>query len=264
MSLSDYLSNEKELRIKTEKVVFSDIKKRLGSKKLKKFKKLLNNTRKGVKYRENMRLMRTRVFGLSREIYLEMGRQFQTYGVLDHHRDIFYLTLDELERYRMGRSVQTNLNSLVNARKAEYQSYDKNDEPAYHFHTSGPVYLGNKFQYPYQKESSSELKGLGCYPGVVEEEVATIFSPDAIDDINGKIVCTLRTDPGWAPIFPMIKGLIVERGSMLSHSAVIARELGIPTIVGVPDITKKLATGDLIRMDGELGTIEIIKSSQTL
>jgi pyruvate,water dikinase len=82
--------------------------------------------------------------------------------------------------------------------------------------------------------------------------------PTELVDIKGKILCTVRTDPGWAPIFPMIKGLIVERGSMLSHSAVIARELGIPTIVGVPDITKKLKTGQKIKMDGEIGTVDLI------
>jgi phosphohistidine swiveling domain-containing protein len=257
MNLDAYSSNEKVLRIKTEKEIFTFLKKNHGSKKLTKFKSLLKNTRKGVKYRENMRLIRTRVFGLSRDLYLEMGRQLETYGKLDDSRDIFYLTLDELERYRMGRSVQTNLKNIISSRKTEYKTYE-DDEPAYHFHTAGPVYLREDYKYPYERSSSADLKGLGCYPGIIEEEVCLMNDPTELVDIKGKILCTVRTDPGWAPIFPMIKGLIVERGSMLSHSAVIARELGIPTIVGVPDITKKLKTGQKIKMDGEIGTVDLI------
>lgn len=259
MTFENYSKNEKVLRNKTEDEVFKLIREKHGLKSLKKFQSLLSNTRKGVKYRENMRLMRTRVFGLSRDIYLEIGRQLETYGKLDHYRDIFFITLDELERYRMGRSVQTNLAALVKARKIEYKTYE-NDEPAYHFHTSGPVYLKETFKYPYQRETSTDLKGLGCYPGVVEEEICLMHDPEELADVKGKILCTVRTDPGWAPIFPMIKGLIVERGSMLSHSAVIARELGIPTIVGVPEITKKIKTGQKVKIDGELGTIEILNS----
>jgi len=254
MTLKKYTSNETELRLKTEKIVFDFLKSNHGSRKLKQFKSILLKTRKGVKYRENMRLLRTRVFGLSRDIYLEMGRQLKTYNALEHERDIFFLTLDELERYRMGRSVQSDLKSLVLIRKKEFDSYHL-DVPANHFHTTGLVNLGNKFEYPYQENEQSDLSGLGCYPGIVEGEVVNMKSPDDMLDINGKILCTLRTDPGWAPIFPMIKGLIVERGSMLSHSAVIARELGIPTIVNIPKVTEKLATGDQIEMNGSTGKI---------
>ena len=74
--------------------------------------------------------------------------------------------------------------------------------------------------------------------------------------LNGQILCTVRTDPGWAPLFPTAGGLIVERGSTLSHSAVVAREFGIPTIVGVPNVTRTLADGEHVRIDGEAGTVE--------
>ena len=257
MNLEKYSNNEKILRAQTEKEIFSFLKNKFGTRKLSQFKSLLKKTRKGVKYRENMRLIRTRVFGLSRDLYLEIGRQLETYGKIDDSRDIFFLTLDELEKYRMGRSVQTNLKSIISSRKIEYKTYEEN-EPSYHFHTSGPVYLSDDYKYPYKRDISTDLKGLGCYPGVVEEEVCLMSNPEELTNIKGKIHCTVRTDPGWAPIFPMIKGLIVERGSMLSHSAVIARELGIPTIVGITDITKKLKTGQRIKMDGELGTVDII------
>ncbi|MEC9465906.1 MAG: PEP-utilizing enzyme, partial [Myxococcota bacterium] len=74
--------------------------------------------------------------------------------------------------------------------------------------------------------------------------------------INGKILCTVRTDPGWAPLFPTCGGVLVERGSTLSHSAVVARELGIPAVVGVPGLTEILTDGERVRLDGEKGTVE--------
>ena len=65
----------------------------------------------------------------------------------------------------------------------------------------------------------------------------------------------VRTDPGWAPLFPAAAGLIVERGSALSHSAVIAREVGLPTVVGVPGVVAALRSGDRVRLDGAAGTV---------
>ena len=83
-----------------------------------------------------------------------------------------------------------------------------------------------------------------------------IFSPEDELSLDGQILCTVRTDPGWAPLFPTAGGIIVERGSTLSHSAVVARELGIPAIVGVPELTKILQDQELIRMNGTTGKIE--------
>jgi len=71
--------------------------------------------------------------------------------------------------------------------------------------------------------------------------------------LNGEILVTKRTDPGWVPLFPSISGLLIERGSILSHSAVVAREMGIPTIVGLEDVCKQVKTGDVIAMDGAKG-----------
>ena len=81
-------------------------------------------------------------------------------------------------------------------------------------------------------------------------------------DLDGQILCTVRTDPGWAPLFPSAGGILVERGSTLSHSAVVARELGIPAIVGIPRITEILTDRELVRMDGTKGKIERLESAE--
>ena len=83
-----------------------------------------------------------------------------------------------------------------------------------------------------------------------------ILSPKDALDVGGRILCTVRTDPGWAPLFPSSAGILVERGSTLSHSAVVARELGIPAVVGVPGLLEIVADGELVRLDGASGRVE--------
>lgn len=193
---------------------------------------------------------------LYRDVFLQIGEQFACDGLLENGRDIFYLSLEEIYAWYDGRAVQTNIKGLTQLRKAEYQSYEQQDLP-HHFWTYGVVYHHNSYQYPYQEniQLDGDLQGTGCYPGVVENKIRLIFSPDDELSLNGQILCTVRTDPGWAPLFPTAGGILVERGSTLSHSAVVARELGIPAIVGIPNITKILHDGELVKMDGALGTI---------
>ena len=225
---------------------------------MRKFRKDLAKLRQAVKARENMRLMRTRMFGLMRDVYLEIGNQLAFYGVLDGPRDIFYLTVEEIEAYVDGRSVQSKFKPLVATRKEEFASYEKEELP-HHFSTHGPVYHHNLYEYRSSgevREDAEELKGIGCYPGRVEEKVKLIFSPKDELNLNGQILCTVRTDPGWAPLFPTAGGILVERGSTLSHSAVVARELGIPAIVNIPGLTKILSDGERVRMDGATGIIQ--------
>jgi phosphoenolpyruvate synthase/pyruvate phosphate dikinase len=88
--------------------------------------------------------------------------------------------------------------------------------------------------------------------------VKVIINPQDNLELNGEILVTARTDPGWVPLYPSISGLIVERGSLLSHSAVVAREMGIPAVVSVPGLIKSLQTGMKVRIDGKAGTIKII------
>jgi pyruvate,water dikinase len=83
------------------------------------------------------------------------------------------------------------------------------------------------------------------------------------EGIAGEILVTERTDPGWVPLYPSCSGLLIERGSLLSHSAVVARELGLPTIVGISGgLMKKLKTGDRVRVDGAKGEVRILQESE--
>lgn len=250
-------AREAQFRASAEAEAFAAIRARQGSRALRRFRRDLARLRDAIRNRENMRLARTRLFGIYRDLYLEIGRQFAFDGLLESPRDIFYLAVDELYAWYDGRAVQTDLKALVAARRREYAAYEEADLP-HHFWTWGMVYHHNAFAYPHAGKAveGDGLKGTGCYPGIVEEKVRLIFSPEDELSLNGQILCTVRTDPGWAPLFPTAGGLLVERGSTLSHSAVVARELGIPAIVGIPDITRRLRDGERVRMDGAAGTIE--------
>lgn len=250
-------ANEARFRHSAEQEAFDAIRTRLGPRALRRFRKHLGKLRDAIRNRENMRLARTRMFGLYRELFLEIGQQWALHGLLEAPRDIFWLSLDELYALNDGRAVQTRLTPLVAARKAEYADY-ADQEPPHHFWTWDMVYHHNAYAYPHDPiiQSDGDLHGTGCYPGVVDARVRLIFSPDDELSLNGQILCTVRTDPGWAPLFPTAGGILVERGSTLSHSAVVARELGIPAIVGIPGLTQCLRDGERVRMDGAAGTVE--------
>jgi pyruvate,water dikinase len=109
-------------------------------------------------------------------------------------------------------------------------------------------------------DDPNKLHGTPCCPGVVEGTVRVVETLADAAGINGDILVTSRTDPGWVPLFPSCSGLLIERGSLLSHSAVVARELGLPTIVGVNGgLMKRLQTGDRVRIDAGKGEITILR-----
>ncbi len=103
--------------------------------------------------------------------------------------------------------------------------------------------------------AGGELRGLGCCPGVVRGRVRVVHDPAQAHDLAGRILVAERTDPGWTLLFPAVAGLLVQRGSLLSHSAIVAREMGIPCVVGVPGLLAALRDGDEVEMDGTTGTI---------
>ncbi len=107
-------------------------------------------------------------------------------------------------------------------------------------------------------ETPGRWQGTGCYRGEAEGEVIVITDPGDDLDVRGKIVCALRTDPGWAALFPACRGVIIQKGSSLSHSVILLRELGIPTIINVPRLTDRLQSGQQIRMNGSTGEIQLI------
>ncbi len=220
---------------------------------------VLRNARKGVMNRENMRFARTRIYGVLRELLQAMGRQLVQAGKLESAPDIFFLTIDEVWDYVKGTAVTTDLRALAALRRNEFDAYRADPPAEDHFDTFGMVYTGNTFRQIRQVEAAEgDLTGTGCCPGEVTAPVRIVNSPRDNLDLNGCILVAGRTDPGWVPLYPAVKGILIERGSILSHSAIVAREMGIPAIVGIQGLLATLTDGQIVTMNGQTGTVRIM------
>jgi len=225
------------------------------------FNYFLNKTRDLVSNRENLRFERTRGFGIVRTIFSAMGKQFKKREILTDERDIFYLTKEEIFDFINGTSVRENLQGLVDIRKTEFAKFEEDEYVPERITTYGTVYDQLEFVKPDSTILEGDIKGIACCAGVVKAPVSVIHSPDEVDDLNGRIMVTTSTDPGWVSLFPTASAILVERGSLLSHSAIVARELGIPCIVGITGLLSKLKTGNLVEMDGSTGFVKIISDA---
>ena len=225
------------------------------------FKFILKNARYTVKNRENLRFERTRLFGRVREIFLRIGYILTSMNIIDDKRDIFYLEVDEILFYIDGKSTTNNLKELIAIRKAQYEKY-KAEMPDERFYSYGAVNIGNDFKrekaQKEQEEALTELKGIGASPGKVVGYARVIHNPANARIKQGEILVAEFTDPGWIMLFPSSAGILVERGSLLSHSAIVSRELGIPAIVGITGLTENVKTGDLVELDGTTGKVRIL------
>lgn len=224
---------------------------------------VLKNARARVRYRENLRFERTRLFGRVRQILVELGQRFHAVDLLDHPRDIFYLEVNEALGFVDGTGTTTDLRGLTALRKAEFASFREGPPPADRFATHGMIHQGHTYQgkpAPALELDGEERKGLGCCPGIVRGSVRVITDPRNAVLKNGEILVAERTDPGWIMLFPAAAGLLVERGSLLSHSAIVAREMGIPAIVSLAGVTRWLKDGDLVELDGGTGIVRRIEA----
>jgi pyruvate,water dikinase len=223
---------------------------------------ILRNARGRVRDRENLRFERTRLFGRVRRIFVEIGRRFVAEGVLADERDIFYLTLDEILGFVEGTGCDRRLDAIAERRAAEFKGYREDPAPAERFETRGAVQIGNNFTAAAKPggpvDATGRLQGIGCCPGIVRGPVRLIRDPRGAQLKHGEILVAERTDPGWILLFPAAAGVLVERGSLLSHSAIVARELGIPAIVSIPNLMNTLIDGQQIEMDGATGSVSIL------
>ena len=261
--LEVYEKREKEIRQKAESLLGQNL---TGFKRMV-YNWSLKHARKAVMNRENTRFCRTRVYGIVRSMFYGMGRDFTARNIIDKKEDIFYLSLEELKGSLDGYNTIQDLRKIIDLRKSEYANYAAGDEPNPRFQTHGPVYWQNA-HFPKEEPvtydgelKENEMLGLGCCPGVIEGVAKVILSPEDDLELNGEILVTYRTDPGWIPLYPSASGLLVERGGLLSHSAIVAREMGLPTVVSVKGLIKRIKTGDKIRFNGETGLIEILESA---
>ncbi len=221
-----------------------------------------NWAKKAMAVREYQRFARTKMYGLVSRIYKGFGQRFVERGVLDKVDDIFYLTMEETLEYVTGTARSQKLRELAALRRSEFDAYRAMDELPDRIETTGITYCNDltRGMLPAQAgdDDPNIIRGIGGCSGKVTGKVKVILNPGDDMSLNGEILVAARTDPGWVPLFATASALLIERGSMLSHSVIVARELGLPAVVGATGVTKKVKTGDVVELDGTTGIVKII------
>lgn len=237
----------------------------------------------GAAHRERSRLLRTRMFGVARTMFLSMGDMLVEAGLLASRRDVFYLTLEELEA--AGASVGGHagdastsdgdngtrrlagvLRRKVADRKAKGRRLSRIPTPPRlrvagegpHDHGLPDILSVDARSGAGHVPEGMTLRGTGTSRGVAEGEVVVTDGTDMTLDTSGKVLVARSTDPGWVFLISHAAAIVAERGSLLSHTAIISRELGIPAVVGVHDATRVLRDGDVVSVDGGDGTVSIV------
>ncbi len=220
---------------------------------------LLKKASLGIMNREVSRLNRSRIYGIVRQIFLTVGNNAEKQGKIQNTRDVFYLTVDELF------DIPQNAKALIEQRKEQYSLFEK--LPAY----TRLIFEKTEFDKNHASINShkkqlteNRLSGTPCSFGSAEGEACVITDINSVDNIRGKILVTKMTDPGWVFLLASANGIISEKGSLLSHTAIISRELKIPSIVGVEGLLDTIQSGDYIKMDGSSGMIEILRKEQNI
>ena len=217
-----------------------------------------------VKNRELLRLRRTYIYSIVRNIFLRMGQNFKEEGIIENARDIFFMEKNEaFDIASFGIVGYEDIRTQIEERKKEYE-INKEKECYERMYFYGEVKEENMLPiYARQEIISQDLNTLQGVAGggrVVEGIVKYVKEPEEAD-IEGYILMAKRTDPGWTVLFPMAKAVIIERGSVLSHSAVIAREMGLTLVVGIRGLTSRVKDGMRVRVDGIKGTVEILEAN---
>jgi pyruvate,water dikinase len=213
-----------------------------------------------VRDRENLRFERTRLFGRVRRIVRAGGRRLVEAGALAGERDVFLLTVEEWLGALEGGGVDRDLKGLVALRRAEEAADRQRPDPPERFEIRGAFLPGLErlrasASVPDLDDEASR-RGQACCAGIVTARVRVIADPRLEALEAGEILVARHTDPGWIAVFANASGVIAERGSLLSHSAIVAREMGVPCVVALKGATEWLRTGDLVRLDGGTGVVE--------
>ena len=223
------------------------------------FRIALRATQGAIRLRERVRMKQALLYTRLRHVALALGDRLTARGLLKTRGDVFFLTVDEAISFASGSALLpvTTL-AIVDARKREHAACEKLQPPDDLTLEPGKQWTPALAATPFAPaHAGGRMYGSGACGGSVLGTAAVALDVQDADRIGaGRILVTRQTDPGWASVFFLVKGLVVERGGMLSHGAIIAREYGIPAVVGVADATRIIRDGDLVRVDGDLGVVE--------
>jgi len=216
---------------------------------------LANRVRQLMGARESPKFFVVRLFWIIQRELLRTGREFVQAGDLEHPDDLVYLSISELKAF--ASRAPGDWRGLIQERRSAYQKeLLRRQVPRLLLSDGRAFYEGMSAGM----DSKDAFNGSPVSPGSVEGRVRVVLDPSRAGLQPGEILVCPGTDPSWTPLFLSAAGLVMEVGGMMTHGAVVAREYGIPAIVGVDRATSRLQTGQVIRMNGSTGEIFVVKA----
>lgn len=216
-----------------------------------------NLCKQAISSRERVRYKQAEMYYKFKVVVNRIGENAVSKGLLEEVGDIFYLDYKEIGEF-ISSSGMFGFKSIIKERKMRFEKESIKEFPQ-DFTTNFGERPDGVEKGISLVEGAKEFSGLAASGGRVRAKVKVLESVLEGEKINkGDILVTKQTDPGWAMVFPLIGGLIVERGGALSHGAIVAREFGIPAVIGIDGITKLLKDNDEVILDGDLGKIQIL------
>ena len=206
-------------------------------------------------WREEFKDLSTRYYHLVRQISLLLGTRYQQLGYIEMSTDIFYLEKETLQLWMKQQLSPIQLRALIEQNKGYCEAYEN-------YQPQGDLQTSLTDQQSINLPEDIQLKGIGGNDGIVEAKVRVLKDLSQLNELeSGEILVTRFTDTGWSHRFAEMAGLITETGGVLSHATIVAREFGLPAIIGAKDATRLLKTGMLIRMNGASGEIQIVEKT---
>jgi rifampicin phosphotransferase len=214
-------------------------------------------TRALMALRESPKFFAVRMFGIFRAELLKVGRELVAVGELNRPDDLCYLSFAELAAFGAGELADWT--DLIAQRREAYRREElRRQIPRLLLSDGRAFYAGLRAE----DNAGSSLVGSPVSPGSVEGKIRVVLDPRQAGLLPGEIMVCRGTDPSWTPLFLTAAGLVMEVGGLMTHGAVVAREYGIPAIVGVDRATERLSNGQRVALNGSTGEIHLLDAPQ--
>mmetsp|Transcript_10320 Transcript_10320/g.21876 ORF Transcript_10320/g.21876 Transcript_10320/m.21876 type:complete len:915 (+) Transcript_10320:210-2954(+) len=218
---------------------------------------LARRTRSMAGIRELPKFTIIRTMGIIREKMIMEGEKLVEGGRIEKPKDVFLLHDDELRALAMGQLMDAKV--LISERKAIMDREEERARVPRVIASDGFAYYGGAVAKANVKEGANVLCGEPVSPGNYEGRIRVVQNPSKTTLNPGEILCCHGTDPSWTPLFLSAGALVMEVGGLMTHGSVVAREYGIPAVVGLEKVTERLTTGQLVRVDGSTGVVEVLE-----
>lgn len=222
-----------------------------GEQKAEETKRMIDHYRNFIGYREYPKYGMVNRYFVYKQALLKEAEQLVQANIIHDKVDIYYLTFEELREVVCTNKLDYQ---IISKRKDEYKLYEKLTPPRV-ITSDGERVAG---EYKRANLPAEAIVGLAVSGGVIEGRARVILNMEDADLEDGDILVTSFTDPSWTPLFVSIKGLVTEVGGLMTHGAVIAREYGLPAVVGVENATKLIKDGQRIRVHGTEGYVILL------